>query len=56
MSTTKTVAKEQVVLRLPTDIHSWLKSKASHADRSFNYVAVKALEQLKEEEDRRAAA
>ncbi|WP_313249559.1 hypothetical protein [Stenotrophomonas indicatrix] len=56
MSNNKTATKEQVVLRLPADIHTWLKSKASQADRSFNYVAVKALEHVKEQEDRRAAA
>ena len=50
MSTAKKATKEQVVLRLPVELHSWLKSKADEADRSFNYVAVQALRQAQAKE------
>lgn len=56
MNDTKRVSKEQIVLRLPTDIHAWLKAKADAADRSFNYVAVQALQQVKAEEGQKEAA
>lgn len=50
MSTARATPKEQVVLRLPTELHSWLKKKAEDADRSFNYVAIQALKQAQAKE------
>lgn len=41
----------QYKVRLPDELHTWLKEMAEKHDRSMNYLIVKAIKQLKQQQE-----
>lgn len=41
----------QYKVRLPDELHAWLKEMAEKHDRSMNYLIVKAVKQLKQQQE-----
>ncbi|MCU4393614.1 MULTISPECIES: type II toxin-antitoxin system HicB family antitoxin [Acinetobacter] len=39
----------QVAVRIPPELHKWLKEIAAKNERSMNYLIVKAIKQMKQE-------
>lgn len=39
----------QMAVRVPPDLHKWLKEMAAKHDRSMNYLIVKAVKQMKQQ-------
>jgi predicted HicB family RNase H-like nuclease len=42
---------QQYMVRLPDELHAWLKEMAKKNDRSMNYLIVKAVKQLKQQQE-----
>ncbi|MEN9430941.1 MAG: Arc-like binding domain [Pseudomonadota bacterium] len=42
---------QQYKVRLPDELHAWLKEMAKKNDRSMNYLIVKAVKQLKQQQE-----
>lgn len=45
-----------VQLRIPSELHDWLRAKAVEDERSANFVISKLLEQARERDEQKAAA
>lgn len=41
----------QVAVRIPPDLHKWLKEMAAKNERSMNYLIVKAVKELKQQQE-----
>lgn len=39
----------QMAVRIPPDLHKWLKELAAKNERSMNYLVVKAIKQMKQQ-------
>ncbi|OUY06986.1 CopG family ribbon-helix-helix protein [Acinetobacter populi] len=39
----------QMAVRIPPELHAWLKELAVKHDRSMNYLVVKAIKQFKQQ-------
>lgn len=41
----------QVAVRIPPELHKWLKEVAAKNERSMNYLIVKAVKELKRQQE-----
>ena len=45
-----------VQLRIPAELHDWVREKADSDERSANYVITKIIEQARERDEQKEAA